>query len=144
MPMRTDPFRRLDRLAQRVFGGQQGTWSRPAVMPMEACREGDDLVVAFDVPGVDPGSVEVSVEHDTLTVRAERKPVLSGEGIETVVAERPHGVFTRQLFLGHALDADRITARYDAGVLTLRIPVSEQAKPRRIAINAGGARQLTS
>lgn len=143
MLMRTDPFRRLDWLTQQVFGGQQGTWSRPAVMPMEAYREGDEFVVAFDVPGVHPGSIDVSVEHQTLTVKAERKPTL-GEGVETVVAERPHGVFTRQLFLGDALDTDQITAGYADGVLTLRIPVVEQAKPRRIAISSGSAKQLTS
>ncbi len=128
MLMRTDPFRELDRLTQQVFG-QQGTWSRPAVMPMEAYRAGEEFVVQFDLPGVDPESIDLNVERNVLTVKAERRPAAHGEGIETVVAERPYGAFSRQLFLGETLDTDRIEAHYDAGVLTLRIPVAEQAKP---------------
>ena len=142
MLMRTDPFRELDRLTQQVFGGQQGTWSRPAAMPMEAYRQGEQFVVAFDLPGVDPSSIELNVERNVLTVKAERRPT-SGDGVETVLAERPYGVFTRQLFLGEALDSDRIEAHYDAGVLTLHIPVAEQAKPRKIEITAGTGNQLT-
>jgi len=142
MLMRTDPFRELDRLTQQVFGGQQGTWSRPAAMPMEAYRQGEQFVVAFDLPGVDPSSIELNVERNVLTVKAERRPT-SGDGVDTVVAERPYGVFTRQLFLGEALDSDRIEAHYDAGVLTLHIPVAEQAKPRKIEITAGTGNQLT-
>jgi HSP20 family protein len=142
MLMRTDPFRELDRLTQQVFGGQHGTWTRPAVMPMEAYRQGDEFVVAFDLPGVDPASIDLNVERNVLTVKAERRPV-EHEQVETVVAERSYGVFSRQLFLGEALDVDRIEAHYDAGVLTLHIPVAEQAKPRKIEINAGSAKQLT-
>jgi HSP20 family protein len=142
MLMRTDPFRELDRLTQQVFGGQQGTWSRPAAMPMEAYRQGEEFVVHFDLPGVDPESIDLNVERNTLTVKAERRPAIE-EGVETVVAERPYGVFSRQLFLGEALDTDRIEAHYDAGVLTLHVPVAEQAKPRKIEVSAGKGKQLT-
>ena len=132
MLMRTDPFRELDRLTQQVFG-QAGTWSRPAVMPMEAYRQGEQFVVHFDLPGIDPESIDLNVERNVLTVKAERAPTY-GEDVELQVAERPRGVFSRQLFLGDTLDAERIEAHYDAGVLTLRIPIAEKAKPRKIKI----------
>lgn len=132
MLMRTDPFRELDRLAQQAFG----TMNRPAVMPMDAYRNGDTFLVQFDLPGVEPDAVELTVEQNVLTVRAERtKP--SGEGVGMLVAERP-GHFTRQLFLGETLDTDKIEAQYDAGVLTLSIPVAEQAKPRKVEISSSG------
>jgi HSP20 family protein len=134
MLMRTDPFRELDRFTQQLFG-QTGTWSRPAVMPMDAYRDGEQFVVHFDLPGVDPSSVDLNVERNVLTVKAERVPSY-GEQVELQVAERPRGVFSRQLFLGDTLDADRIEATYDAGVLTLRIPIAEKAKPRKIEITA--------
>jgi HSP20 family protein len=137
MLMRTDPFRELDRLTQQVFGGT-GTWSRPTAMPMDAYRAGDEFVVVFDLPGVAPDAIELDVERNVLTVKAERRPVVTGENVEMQVAERPLGVFSRQLFLGESLDTERIQAAYDAGVLTLRIPVAEQAKPRKIAITATG------
>ena len=143
MLMRTDPFRELDRLAQQVFG-QVGTWSRPTAMPIEAYRQGDEFVIQLDLPGVDPQSIDLHVERNMLTVKAERRPTVTGEGVETVVAERPYGVFSRQLFLGDTLDCDRIEAHYDAGVLTVRIPVVEEAKPRRIQIHADKPAQLTS
>ncbi len=143
MLMRTEPFRELDRLTQQVFG-QQGTWSRPAVMPMEAYRSGEEFVVHFDLPGVDPASIDVNVERNVLTVQAERRSTADGEHVEKLVAERPYGAFSRQLFLAETLDTERIKAHYDAGVLTLRIPVAEQAKPRKIEISAGEAKQLTS
>jgi HSP20 family protein len=142
MLMRTDPFRALDRLTQQVFGGQ-GTWSRPALMPMEAYRQGQEFVVSFDLPGVDAQSIQLDVERNVLTVKAERRPTANGDGVETVVAERPHGVFTRQLFLSDALDTDNISANYDTGVLTLHIPVAEQAEPRKIEISTGKAERLT-
>jgi HSP20 family protein len=135
MLMRTDPFRELDRFTQQLFG-QTGTWSRPAVMPMDAYRDGEQFVVHFDLPGVDPSSVDLNVERNVLTVKAERVPNY-GEQVELQVAERPRGVFSRQLFLGDTLDADRIDATYDAGVLTLRIPIAEKAKPRKIEITGG-------
>ncbi|SER74228.1 Hsp20/alpha crystallin family protein [Lentzea albida] len=134
MLMRTDPFREFDRLTQQVLGSA-GTWSRPAAMPMDAYRDGDEFVVAFDLPGVAPDAIDLDVERNVLTVKAERRPV--GKDVEMQVSERPLGVFSRQLFLGDTLDADRIDAKYDAGVLTLRIPIAERAKPRKIAISAG-------
>ena len=137
MLMRTDPFRELDRFTQQLFG-QTGTWSRPAVMPMDAYRDGEQFVVHFDLPGVDPSSVDLNVERNVLTVKAERVPSY-GEQVELQVAERPRGVFSRQLFLGDTLDANRIEATYDAGVLTLRIPIAEKAKPRKIEITGGSA-----
>jgi HSP20 family protein len=134
MLMRTDPFRELDRLTQQVFGNAPGTWSRPTAMPMDAYRVGDQFVVAFDLPGVSPDAIDLDVERNVLTVKAERRPTAPGEHVEFQVAERPLGVFSRQLFLGDTLDVDHIDATYEAGVLTLRIPVAEQAKPRKIAI----------
>ena len=143
MLMRTDPFRDLDRLTQQFFG-TSGTWSRPSAMPMDAYRSGDEFVVAFDLPGVSPDAIELGVERNVLTVKAERRPVSSGGDVEMQVAERPLGVFSRQLFLGDTLDTERIAASYEAGVLTLRIPVAEQAKPRRIEIVQGdrGPKQI--
>jgi HSP20 family protein len=135
MLMRTDPFRELDRLTQQVFGPAAGTWSRPTAMPMDAYRAGDQFVVAFDLPGVDPDAIELDVERNVLTVKAERRPVATGEHVEMQVAERPLGVFSRQLFLGDTLDTDHIDAGYEAGVLTLRIPIAEKAKPRKISIS---------
>lgn len=137
MLMRTDPFRELDRLTQQVFGpSTAGTWSRPTAMPMDAYRDGDRFIVAFDLPGVDPDAIELDVERNVLTVRAERRPVSTDAGIEMQVAERPSGAFSRQLFLGDTLDAEHIDADYEAGVLTLRIPIAERAKPRKIAITS--------
>ena len=143
MLMRTDPFRDFDRLAEQVFGNT-GTWSRPSAMPMDAYRSGNEFVVAFDLPGVNPDAIELNVERNVLTVKAERRPNPVGDDVEMQVAERPLGVFSRQLFLGDTLDAEHIAASYDAGVLTLRIPVAERAKPRRIEIaNADrGVRQI--
>src|ERR671928_80973 len=132
MLMRTDPFRELDRFTQQLFG-QNGTWSRPAVMPMDAYRDGGEFVVHFDLPGVDPSTIDLNVERNVLTVRAERKPSY-GEDIELQANERPRGTFSRQLFLGDTLDTDRVAASYDAGVLTVRIPVAEKAKARKIEI----------
>jgi HSP20 family protein len=137
MLMRTDPFRELDRLTQQVFGSAaNGSWSRPTPMPMDAYRAGDQFVVTFDLPGVDPGAIELDVERNVLTVKAERRPAALDDHVEMQVAERPTGVFSRQLFLGDTLDAERIEAGYEAGVLTLRIPVAERAKPRKISITS--------
>jgi HSP20 family protein len=142
MLMRTDPFRELDRLTQQVLGNNAGTWSRPTAMPMDAYRDGDRFVVAFDLPGVSPEAIELDVERNVLTVKAERRPVVTGQQVEMQVAERPLGVFSRQLFLGDTLDTEHIDAGYEAGVLTLRIPVAEKAKPRKIAIaNADSGHQ---
>ncbi|EMF50530.1 MULTISPECIES: Hsp20/alpha crystallin family protein [Streptomyces] len=136
MLMRTDPFREFDRLAQQVFGSD----NRPAVTPMDAYRSGDDFVVHFDLPGVDPETIDLDIERNVLNVRAERRSP-APEGAEMIAAERPTGVFSRQLFLGDTLDADRVDASYDAGVLTLRIPVAEKAKPRKIQISGGTDRR---
>jgi HSP20 family protein len=135
MLMRTDPFREIDRLAQQLTGGvTPGTWSRPSPMPMDAYRSGDNYVVVFDLPGVSPDAIDLDVERNVLTVKAERRPTPLEEGVEMQVAERPLGVFSRQLFLGDTLDADRISASYENGVLTVKIPVAAQAKPRKIAV----------
>ena len=134
MLMRTDPFREMDRLAQQVFG-QYGTTARPSGMPMDAWRDGDTFHVEFDLPGVDPKTIDLDVERNVLTVRAER-PARASDA-ELLAAERPRGVFSRQLMLGDSLDTDHITATYDAGVLTLEIPVAERAKPRKITVQAG-------
>jgi HSP20 family protein len=135
MLMRTDPFRELDRLTQLMSGGSApGTWSKPNPMPMDAYRSGDEYVVVFDLPGVPAEAIDLDVERNVLTVKAERRPAGYSEGIEMQVAERPLGVFSRQLFLGDTLDPERIEAAYDNGVLTLKIPVAAQAKPRKISI----------
>lgn len=134
--MRTDPFRELDRLTRQMFNGT-GTLAHPAAMPMDAWREDDTFVVQFDLPGVDPGAIDLDVERNVVTVRAER-PTREDTG-DLIAAERPRGTFSRQLVLGDNLDTDRIEAGYDAGVLTLKIPVAEQAKPRRIEISTGDA-----
>jgi HSP20 family protein len=130
MLLRTaDPFRDIDRLAGQLWG----TTNRPAVMPMDAWREGDVFQIEFDLPGVSRESIDLDVERNVLTVRAERLP---GNGDwEMLASERPRGMFSRQLVLGDNLDLDRIEARYDAGVLRLSIPVAERAKPRRIEIS---------
>ena len=132
MLMRTDPFRELDRLTQQVFG----TTTRPAAMPIDAYRRGEEFVVELDLPGVQPDSIDLTVEKNVLTVHAERRREET-DGVELLVGERPHGTFSRQLFLGDALDTDAIQADYVDGVLTLRLPVAEKAKPRRVEINAG-------
>ncbi|GIG87595.1 hypothetical protein Pen02_25310 [Plantactinospora endophytica] len=139
--MRTDPFREIDRIAEQFFG----TTSRPAVMHLDAYRDGDYFYAVFDLPGVDPESIECTVERNVLTVRAERRRP-TGDGVELVAAERPMGIFTRQLLLGDTLDTEKLEAGYEAGVLTLRIPVAERAKPRRVEISVagGGPRQIRS
>jgi HSP20 family protein len=138
MLMRTDPFRELDRLTQQVFG-TDGTLARPSVMPMDAWRDGDTFHVEFDLPGVDPDSIDLDVERNVVTVKAERPA--RADDAELIAAERPRGVFSRQLILGDNLDTERIAASYDAGVLTLQIPVAEQAKPRKISITREGKGQ---
>ncbi|HEY1968936.1 MAG TPA: Hsp20/alpha crystallin family protein [Pseudonocardia sp.] len=140
MLMRTDPFRELERLSQQFFGQQTpGTWSRPSPMPIDAYRTGDEFVVHFDLPGVPPEAIELQVERNVLTVKAERRPKTLGDKVEMQLSERPMGVFSRQLFLGDTLDTDHISADYDAGVLTLRIPVAERAKPRKIEVTQGSS-----
>src|ERR1700754_4855638 len=129
MLMRTDPFRDFDRLAQQVLGTAAG----PAVMPMDAWRDGDQFIVEFDLPGVDADSLDLDVERNVLTVHATRPNVDPDR--EMVSAERPRGGFSRQLFLGETRDTERIKASYQGGVLRLAIPIAEKAKPRRIQIS---------
>jgi HSP20 family protein len=136
MLMRTDPFRDLDRWAQALADGQ----ARPAAMPMDAYRDSNSFVVHLDLPGVDAGSIDLTVERNVLTVHAERKPPI-GDGAERVVSERAYGVFNRQLFLGETLDVDNLGASYDDGVLTITIPIAEQAKPRKVTITGGSPRK---
>jgi HSP20 family protein len=133
MLMRTDPFRELDRVAQQVFG----TAGRPAAMPIDAYRKDDEFVVLFDLPGIDPGSIELTIERNVLTVHAERQR--PDEEVELLIGERPHGTFSRQLFLAETLDSDRLKADYRDGVLRLHVPVREQAKPRRVEINTSAS-----
>jgi HSP20 family protein len=140
MLMRTDPFRDLDRLAQQLVGA--GTSTRPSVMPLDAWREGDAFVLEFDLPGVQPETLDIDVERNVLTVRAERPPK-NGDW-EMLAAERPTGLFSRQLVLGDNLDLDRLEARYDAGVLRLTVPVAERAKPRKIEVTTGGRQETTA
>ena len=140
MLMRTDPFRDLDRLAQQLVGA--GTSTRPSVMPLDAWREGDAFVIEFDLPGVQPETLDIDVERNVLTVRAER-PSKNGDS-EMLAAERPTGLFSRQLVLGDNLDLDRLEARYDDGVLRLTVPVAERAKPRKIEVTTGGRQETTA
>ncbi len=136
MLMRTDPFRELDRLTDAMFG----TATRPAAMPMDAYREGDAFVVHLDLPGVDADSIDLTVEQNVLTIHAERKRSYD-EGAERIVSERTYGMFSRQLFLGETLDVENLSADYDAGVLTIRLPVAEQAKPRKVQVSGGSSRK---
>jgi len=129
MLMRTDPFRQLDRLTEEVLG----TRARPAAMPIDAYSKDHTFFVHFDLPGVKPESIDLTVEKNVLSVRAERSPIDTGGG-EILVAERPQGTFSRQLFLGDTLDTDHIEAEYVDGVLTLRLPLAESAKPRKVEI----------
>jgi HSP20 family protein len=132
MLMRTDPFRELDRIAEQFFG----TATRPAVMHVDGYRDGEWFYVDFDLPGVDPDSIDVTVERNVLTVRAERaRP--KHDNVDWIIAERPMGSFSRQLFLGDTLNTDKLEANYDAGVLSIRIPVAEEAKPRKILVGGG-------
>jgi HSP20 family protein len=130
-----DPFRDLDRLAQQVLG----TTNRPAVMPMDAWREGDRFVIEFDLPGVARDSIDLDVERNVLTIRAER--VARNGDWEALASERPRGVFSRQLVLGDNLDLDRIEAGYADGVLRLVVPVAEKAKPRKIEVAVAPSEQ---
>ncbi|NXY98501.1 Hsp20/alpha crystallin family protein [Streptomyces sp. BR123] len=142
MLMRTDPFREIDRLAQQLMG--PGTWSKPSAMPMDAYRDGDSYVIAFDVPGVTKDAIDIDVERNMLTVKAERRPAPKSDQTQMELSERPLGVFSRQVMLADTLDTEHIEADYDAGVLTLRIPIAERAKPRKIAIGDGSRKQLSA
>ena len=129
--MRFDPFRDFDRLSEQFFGGARGM----RAIPMEAYRRGDQFLIHLDLPGVSPDDVDLTLERNVVAIRAERRSPRQ-EGDEVLIDERPQGTFTRQLFLGENLDAERLNASYDLGVLTITIPVAEQAKPRRVQIAA--------
>ncbi|MDQ4090660.1 MAG: Hsp20/alpha crystallin family protein [Actinomycetota bacterium] len=135
MLMRFDPFREVERWTHQLSAG-----TRAGLMPIDAYRQGDHWVAAFDLPGFDPGSIDVTVEGNTLTVQAERSWEPK-EGEQIVISERPQGVFTRRIALGEGLDTDHVEALYEAGVLTVRLPVAEQAKARRVAITSGAGQQ---
>lgn len=137
MLMRWDPFSELDGMTNWTSGVR-----RPA-LPMDAFRRGDEFIVHMDLPGVDPDSVDLTVQRNVLTVKAERRTVLD-EYDEALVAERPTGTFTRQLFLGQNLDVDNLRADYEQGVLTVTIPVSEAARPRKIEVQAGKSRAISA
>jgi HSP20 family protein len=130
--VRSDPFRDVDRLFQQLWTTQQS--SRSMAMPMDAYRKDDSFLLRLDLPGVKPNSIDLTVEDNVLTVKAERPAAPPAEGIESVIAERPFGSFSRQVVLGTNLDLERIEADYEAGVLTVVIPVAEKAKPRRIEV----------
>jgi HSP20 family protein len=127
--IRFDPFQDFDRLTRQMLGTGRG----PRSMPMEAYRRGDQFFIHLDLPGVSPDDVDLTVERNVLSVRAERRSFWQ-EGDDVVVDETPQGTFSRQLFVGDNLDAGRLEASFDQGVLTLTIPVAEQAKPRKVQI----------
>ena len=133
MLMRFDPFRELDRVADQAFRRSPNT-------PMDAVRHGDQVFVNFDLPGVDPDAIDVTVERDVLTVSATRR-FERAEGDEVLASERPQGTFTRRVFLGESLDIGRLEAAYDHGVLSISIPVAEKAQPRKISVGGGHAPQ---
>jgi HSP20 family protein len=135
--MRFDPFRDFDRLVAEQMAGLRGT---PRSVPMDAYRRADQFLIHLDLPGVDPDAIELTVEQNVLTIRAERR-FEPEEGDELIITERPQGTFTRQLMLGESLDTDRLEADYDQGVLTVRIPVAEAAKPRRVEVTKSGGGQ---
>ena len=140
--MRFDSFRDFDRLTQQLLGEAAGRRSGPQSFPMDAYRRGDRFYVHLDLPGVDPDSIELTCERNVLTIRAERS-FQGDHDDEVIVSERPQGSFSRQLFVSEALDTDAIDASYDQGVLTLEIPVAEQAKPKRIEISRGQSGRQT-
>jgi HSP20 family protein len=137
MLVRYDPFRELDRMTDQLFGTSGNS---PHWMPMDAVRHGHEVTLRFDLPGVSSDSVDVTVERNVLTVKAERSWT-PAEGDEVLARERPQGSVTRQVMLGESLDTDRLEARYESGVLTVTIPVEEKAKPRRVEIQTGAERE---
>jgi HSP20 family protein len=135
--LRFDPFRDVDRLFAQLGAAPTQTVRS---FPMDAVRRGDQVVVQLDLPGIDPGSIDVTTERGALTIRAERRGAQQ-EGDQVLVAERPQGTFTRQIVLGENLDVDALHAAYDQGVLTITIPVAQQAKPRRVEVTSTGGGQ---
>jgi HSP20 family protein len=137
MLMRYDPFREIDRFTEGLFGNP----ARTPWMPMDAVRQGDHVEVLFDLPGVRTDSIELTVERNVLTVKAERR-WFPEEGAEVLARERTQGTFSRQVLLGEALDAERVDAHYDQGVLRVTIPVAEKAKPRKVEIHSGETQSI--
>ncbi len=134
--LRFDPFRDLDRLTEQLLGATVAANRAPRFMPMDVYRSADHYVLHADLPGVDPGSIDVSVEHGTLTVQAQRT-ARNDENVQWLASERFSGTFMRQLTLGEGVDTEHIQATYENGVLTLTIPVAERAKPRKIEVSSG-------
>ena len=134
--IRFDPFQDFDRLTRQMLGTGRG----PRSMPMEAYRRGDQFFIHLDLPGVNPDDVDLTVERNVLSIRAERRSFWQ-EGDDVVVDETPQGTFSRQLFVGDNLDAGRLEASFDQGVLTLTIPVAEQAKPRKVLVSGDSDRK---
>jgi len=130
MAMDFDPFREFDRVASSLLERRQ---QGPRLMPMDLYRDGDTYVLSADLPGIDPGSVDIDVDGQLLTIRAERTLAQGGE-VRWLTRERQGGSFLRQLNLGQGVDTGRIAASYDSGVLSVTIPVSEKAKPRKIEV----------
>ena len=128
-----DPFRSVDRLLSSVANAPMGTARAPRFMPMDLYRTEDHYVLTADLPGVDPGSVGLTVDRGTLTVTAERTAG-EGDGVQWLASERPYGTYRRNILLGDGVDADGINATYQAGVLTVTIPVATSAQPRSIGI----------
>ena len=141
--LRFDPFRDLDRMAEQLLGVPAGSPRVPRFMPMDLYRSGDHYVLHADLPGVDPGSIDVSVDNGTLTLTAERSG-RTEESVQWIASERFAGRYMRQLSLGDGIDADRIAATYENGVLTVTIPMAEKAKPRRIEVQARDTGQVVS
>ncbi len=142
--VRSDPFRDVDRLFQQLWSGQNGNGGRSMAMPMDAYRKDDSFLIRLDLPGVSADSIDLTVEDNVLTIKAERPMPPPSEEVEPVITERPFGTFSRQVFLGNNLDTENIRAEYEAGVLTLVIPVAEHAKPRRIEVREQSDKQQLS
>jgi HSP20 family protein len=133
--MRFDPFRDFDRLSEQIAGQLRGA---PRPVPIDVYRRGDHFHIHLDLPGVDPNAIELTVEQNVLTIKAERHFALQ-ENDEILVSERPQGAFTRQLMLAESLESDKLDANYDQGVVSITIPVAEHAKPRRVQVSSSGA-----
>jgi HSP20 family protein len=136
-----DPFRDMDRLASRLTNLPVATGRTPAFMPMDLYRSGDHYVLHADLPGVDPGSIDIGIDNNTLTIKAERTG-RSEDGVQWIASERFTGSFLRQLSLGDGIDTDAIGASYENGVLTVTIPVADKAKPRKVQIQTRGDREV--
>ncbi|MED5813601.1 Hsp20/alpha crystallin family protein [Mycolicibacterium sp. 050232] len=138
--LRFDPFSDLDVLTRSLLSGDSGSMRTPRFMPMDLCKIGDHYVLTADLPGVDPGSVDVNVDNGTLTISAHRT-ARSDESAQWLANERFFGNFRRQLSLGDGIETSAISATYENGVLTVTIPIAERAKPRKIDVAHGADRK---